>query len=113
MNKKRITLQEPEYSQEILSKHKRTEVRHKAQVSKLAKARKAQLAVLKASSDPVSEVAAVKLENIINEAEYEASIPLPIKLTDQQKMQHDSDWKTYRERQARLEKQRGQAFLMI
>jgi hypothetical protein len=50
-------------------------------VSKLAKARKAQLAVLKASSDPASAVAAVELENIIDEAEYEASIPLPIKLT--------------------------------
>ncbi len=53
------------------------------------------------------------LENEIEEAEYKATIDVPIILTGDEQSEHDNAWKTYRERQARLEKQGGQAFSMI
>jgi hypothetical protein len=54
-----------------------------------------------------------ELENEIEEAEYQATLDLPIKLTDEESTQYSNEWRTYRERTTRLEKQRGQAFSMI
>ena len=53
------------------------------------------------------------LENEIDEAKYQAGIELPVKLSEMEKTQHENEWRTYRERTSRLEKQRGQAFSMI
>ena len=53
------------------------------------------------------------LENEIEEAAYQATLDLPIELTDEESTQYSNEWRTYRERKSRLEKQRGQAFSMI
>ena len=53
------------------------------------------------------------LDNEIDEATYQATLALPIKLDDMEQTHHYNEWRTYRERTSRLEKQRGQAFSMI
>ena len=49
----------------------------------------------------------------MDEAEYKVSIPLPMILQGDEKTKHDNEWRTYRERVTRLEKQRGQALSLI
>jgi hypothetical protein len=46
-------------------------------------------------------------------ATYRATLALPIKLDDMEQTHHYNEWRTYRERTSRLEKQQGQAFSMI
>jgi hypothetical protein len=43
------------------------------------------------------------LENDIEEATYQAILPLAIKLEDEESTQHQKEWRTYRERTSRLE----------
>jgi hypothetical protein len=53
------------------------------------------------------------LENEIEEATFQEDQEIPIKLTDLEDVHYKNEWRTYRERSVRLEKQRGQAFSMI
>jgi hypothetical protein len=53
------------------------------------------------------------LDNEIDEAIYQATLALPIKLDDVEQTHHYNEWRTYPERASRLEKQRGQALSMI
>jgi hypothetical protein len=53
------------------------------------------------------------LLNEIEEAEYQATVEVPIKLNETEKTEHDIAWRAYSERNTRLETQRGQAFSMI
>ena len=47
--------------------------------------------------------------NDINEATYQATVEPAIKLDDNEKNQYKNEWRTHRERVARLEKRRGQS----
>jgi hypothetical protein len=53
------------------------------------------------------------LENEIEEAAYQATVDLPIILDESEKTENSNAWRTYQERNSRLETQRGQAFSMI
>ncbi len=53
------------------------------------------------------------LENEIEEAAYQLSVPLSMQVDDSKAPSYHNEWRTYGERSARLEKQRGQAFSMI
>ena len=54
-----------------------------------------------------------RLENEIEFAALKAQAPVPMELTDEEKNQYSNGWRMYRERKARLEKNRGQTYSLI
>jgi hypothetical protein len=116
-NRKPVTIIEPTYTQQVLDKHAIKETRHQVQQARLHTARSLQLIQLQAAvvlaTDPEAPMLLALLENDIEEATYNATLPLPIKLEEDEYTHHNNEWRTYRERKSRLEKQQGQAFSMI
>jgi hypothetical protein len=53
------------------------------------------------------------LNNVIAEADFQQNVEVPIEMTDSEKTQHSNEWRSYRERNAKLETHRGQAFSLI
>jgi hypothetical protein len=99
-----------------LEKHAERVTRHENQARRLAAARLVQLSALEAADaagDVDAPMSIALLQNNIEEAEYQATMDLPIELTNEEKTEHSNAWRTYRERNTRLETQRGQAFSMI
>jgi len=115
-NKTTVTIPEPVHTQQVLDKHSDRVIRLRAQQARLANARAVKKTALEtaitAGEDDVAMQLAI-LENQIEEAAYEATTEIPIKLDEMEKTHHDNEWRTYRECNSRLEKQRGQAFSMI
>jgi hypothetical protein len=116
-NRKPVTILEPTYTQQVLDKHAIKETRHQVQQARIHTARTLQLIQLQAAvvlaTYPEAPILLALLENNIEEATYNATLPLPIELEEDEYTQHNNEWRTYRERKSRLEKQRGQAFSMI
>jgi hypothetical protein len=116
-NKKTVTIDEPQHTQDVLDKHAAKEVRRQTQQTRLDQARllqKTQLeAEVNAGINAEAPMLLAILDNEIDEAIYQATLALPIKLDDMEQTHHYNEWRTYRERTSRLEKQRGQAFSMI
>jgi hypothetical protein len=116
-NWKTITIEEPKHTKEVLNKQVDKETRRLTQQSRLTRARDLKKTMLEAlvvaGTDPTAPMTLAELENEIEEAAYQATLELPIKLTDEESTHYSNEWRTYRERSARLEKQRGQAFSMI
>jgi hypothetical protein len=118
-NKKTVVISKPEHTQDVLDKHAERVTRHNNQEQHLAKARlqprrkfwSQQSAVKEKDAEAPMQLAI--LENKIEESAYQASIELPIAMNETEKTEHSNDWRTYRERNSRLETQRGQAFSMI
>jgi hypothetical protein len=116
-NKKTIMIDEPKYMQSVLDKHADKEVRRQTQQFRLEQARLLQKtnleAAVTAGTDPEAPMLLALLDNEIDEATYQATLVLPIKVDDMEQTHHYNEWRTYRERTSRLEKQRGQALSMI
>ena len=115
-NKKTLVIQEPEYSQDTLTEHADATQRrdtHHARITRARTAKKIALEALSDAGDADATIALAELQNEMDEAEYKVSIPLPMILQGDEKTKHDNEWRTYRERVTRLEKQRGQAFSLI
>jgi hypothetical protein len=116
-NKKTVIIDEPKHSQEILDKHADKEARRRTQQSRLSIARRIQQTALQAAvtlgTHPQAPMQLALLENEIEEATYQATLDLPIKLDDLEQSHSHNEWRTYRERSSRLDKQQGQAFSMI
>jgi len=116
-NRKTVTIEEPKHTQEVLGKHAEKEARRLTQQARLIRARELRRTSLEtlvtAGTDPTAPMSLAELENEIEEAEYQATLDLPIKLNDEESTQYSNEWRTYRERTSRLEKQRGQAFSMV
>ena len=53
------------------------------------------------------------LENLMADAVHKATKTLPIEMAPEYKRCHEGKWKIFRERQLRLDTQRGQAFEVI
>jgi hypothetical protein len=107
-NKKTVPISKPEYSPEILAKHQERVACHNIQEQQFILARtnkKQSLEDLITAGDEDAEMLLATLEQQIDEAAYLASTDLPIKLTEVEKTEYDNDWRTYRERNSRLEKQ--------
>ncbi len=116
LNKKLVVIPEPEYTPEVLVKHQERVLRNESQQQRLQTARVTQqnaLSLAVAAGDADAPMKLAILENEIEEAVYRETMDLPIKLNKLEKTHHDNEWRTFRERQSRLEKQRGQAFSMI
>jgi hypothetical protein len=116
-NRKTLKIDEPTHTQAVLDKHNDREARRLTQQTRLTNARNLQRVSLQAAVaegfDASAPMTLAVLENDIEEAAYQATLDLPIKLNDEETTQHSNEWRTYRERTSRLEKQRGQAFSMI
>jgi hypothetical protein len=116
LNKKYVSIPEPEYTKDTLSKHATRAARVQSQQQRLQTARRAHERALKKAIVAGDEDATMKLailENEIEEANYQETVELPIKMDELKKTHYDDEWRTFRERNSRLEKQRGQAFSMI
>jgi hypothetical protein len=116
-NKKTVVILEPSYTQEVLNKHAEREARRQTQNLRLGLARQVQKTALEQevidAIDPEAPMKLAILDNQIEEAAYEMGIELPIKLNELESTVNHNEWRTYRERTTRLDKQRGQAFSMI
>jgi hypothetical protein len=116
LNKKAVNIPEPFHTKDIMAKHKLRVLRRKSQQERLSKARRIQPDALKAADKDIDTGETMKmaiLENEVEEATYQDTIELPIKLTEIEQTHHQNEWRTFRERSSCLEKQRGQAFSMI
>jgi hypothetical protein len=116
LNKKTVVIQEPAYTPEVLEKHKERVLRNTNQQERLQLARYDQQVAFEAAVADGDAEASMKLailENDIEEATFQGTVDLPIKLDELEKTHHENEWRTFRERNSRLEKQRGQAFSMI
>jgi hypothetical protein len=116
-NKKLVIISKPEHTPEVLAKHLERETRHANQILRLKDAREDKRSALSKEvvldRDPDASMSLAILDNEIEEADYQATLKLPIKLDESEKTEHDNAWRTYRERNTRLATQRGQAFSMI
>jgi predicted transcriptional regulator len=116
-NRKTIKIDEPAHTKAVLDKHNDREARRITQQTRLSNARNLQRTSLQAAviaaTDPSAPMALAVLKNDIEEAAYQATLDLPIKLNDEESTQNSNEWRAYRERTSRLKKQRGQAFSMI
>ena len=117
LNKTTVTLPEPAYTPAILGRHAIKEQVIRTAQANLQRARQAQQLVLEAevleNKDPEAPMRLAVLNNAIAMADFEQTVEVPVELTDAEKTHYNNEWRTYRERQSRLEKHRGQAFSLI
>ncbi len=116
LNRTKVVLDEPEYTPMTMVIHAAAELRRTAQERRMLTARQASLTALRAlvvAGDTAVDVKIAQLQTEIEEAAIEAVQPLPIKLVGTEKTKHENAWRSFRERDSRLEKQRGLAFSII
>ena len=104
----------PTYADEVLQRHQTTEQavingRANLQTARRAKLN-ALLAMPAADQDPV-EIA--NLQNEITIADLQVNQPVPVDMYPDEKTQYDNEWRAYRHRKDRLEKNRGQAYSLV
>jgi hypothetical protein len=115
-NKKTVVIPKPEHAEDVLNKHDERATRHNTQEQRLVRARQIQKTALEAAvdaDDADAPTSLATLENEIEEAECQAAVDLPIALDETEKTENGNAWRTYRERDLRLETQTGQAFSTI
>ena len=116
LNRTHLEIPKPVYEQDILDKHAVDEARRVIQHDRVQRARNAKATILRqlaAEGDLDAGLPLAELENIIEEADYEFSIPMPITLKGEAKANYDAEWRTYRDNASTLKKQRGQSLSMI
>ena len=64
-------------------------------------------------NDPYLDITLAEIKNEMAEEIAKHEEPLEIVLFSDKKAKHEGKWKTYWEKQSRLEKHRGRKFLMI
>jgi hypothetical protein len=91
-NKKTVIIAEPKHTQDVLDKHAAKEVRRQTQQTRLDQARLLQKTQLEAEVDAGTNMDASMLlailDNEIDEAIYQATLALPIKLDDMEQTHH-------------------------
>jgi hypothetical protein len=110
----RVVLDKPDYDQAIKDRHEARKIRLNAQYLTLRQARENSLRTLQAvdeASRNYVEIATIEIA--MQEAEARQAEEPPVEMTNLEKTEYDNKWRTYREREANLEKQRGQAYSMI
>ena len=66
-----------------------------------------------AGIDDAAPMKLAVLENDISQGDYEATVDVPIVMTDSEKTQSSNQWRTYRENNYQLTNHRVQGFLLI
>jgi hypothetical protein len=116
-NKQTVTLAEPMHTPAVMTRHAIRERMIRAGQANLQQARLDQQTVLQAAVaaavDPEAPMKLAILNNAIAEGNFEQNVEVPIEMTDSEKTQYSNEWRTYRERNAQLSKNRGQAFSLI
>jgi hypothetical protein len=116
-NKVWVVLAEPVHTDNFLARHSVREVMIRNGQLNIQQARQAQDTILKAAvqagTDMDAPMRLAILQNEIAQGEFDASIEVPVALTDSGKTQFSNDWRTFRERNTNLIKHRGQAFSLI
>jgi hypothetical protein len=86
-NRKTLTIEEPTHTQAVLQKHAEREARRLTQQARLATARSLQRIALQAADtlgvDPNAPMMLAILDNEIEEAAYQDTLDLPVKLNDE------------------------------
>ena len=108
-NKEKDSIPNTEYTEDVQSKHRQRVELLNLQSERLSEAIEAKRVMLtQAVKDVNYPEAPIKLdimENEIDEETYKASIDTENQLTDDEKIEHDNAWRTYRERTSMLQKQ--------
>jgi hypothetical protein len=116
-NKMTVTLPKPTHMDAVMQCHMQCVQMIRNVQAKLSVAREQQCILLEAAvaaqQDADAPMKLAILENEITQAEFKASVDVPIELTDSEKTQHSNKWRTYQERNAQLIKNHGQAFSLI
>jgi hypothetical protein len=116
-NKVTVIIAEPTFSAGILARNATRESIIRAGQANLQQARQSGLAILQAAvaagQDPDAPMRLAVLENEIANSMFESSEPVSMHLTDSEKTQNNNEWRTYRERNASLQKHRGQTYSLI
>ena len=99
----------------MLDKKLIKEVQREVNLKRIQDARRIKEAILQVAllSDPYLDINLAKLQKEMAEKLAKHEEPLEIVLFRNKKSKHEGKWKTYCEKQSRLEKHRGQTFLMI
>jgi hypothetical protein len=99
-NKKTVIINEPKHTQDVLDKHAANEVRRQTQQTTLDQARLLQKTQLEAEAEAGTNMDAPMLlailDNEIDEAIYQATLALPIKLGDMEQTHHYNKWRSSR-----------------
>jgi Reverse transcriptase (RNA-dependent DNA polymerase) len=116
-NKTVVVLPEPAHTAAVLTRHAARVQMIRTGQANLQQARRAQKVILQAAvqagNDPEAPMKLAILNNAIAEGDFELNMEVPIDLTDSEKTQHNNEWRTYRDRNAKLSNHRGQAFSLI
>jgi hypothetical protein len=116
-NKVWVVLTKPVHTDNVLARHSVREVMIRNGQLNIQQARQAQETILKsalqAGTDMDAPMRLAILQNEIAQGEFAAIIEVPVVLTDSEKTQFSNDWRTFRERNTNLIKNRGQVFSLI
>ena len=116
-NKATVNIPEPTHADDVMNRHTARELMVRTGQANIQAARRTQEAMLEqavaAGTDPEAPMKLAVLQNEIAQATFDMNQEVPIELTDSEKTQCSNAWRTYRERNANLEKNRGQVFSLI
>ena len=110
-----MVIAKPQYTADVLRKHEAKVSLRDNNFQRIQDARIAKEAVLITAAQTNTDLTStiLELQNDIADVAAKQSEPLDIILHGDDKVEHEGNWRTYRDRQSRLDKQRGQAFSMI
>jgi hypothetical protein len=119
-NKTPVVIPEPEHTTAVMTRHAARETMVRDGQERIHQARDTQARVLQAQIDaatvsptivldPQMPLRHAQLLNDIAQGQFDASQPVPVVLTDSEKIVESNAWRTHRERNASLLKHRGQA----
>ena len=116
-NKATVTLPEPTHTAEVLARHTTREAMVRTGQTNLQQARRVRETLLNQAvvdgTDAEAPMDLAYLQNEIAQAEFEMAQDVAIEMTDQEKTRYSNAWRSYRERNSALIKNRGQVFSLI
>ena len=114
-NRTVLTIVKPKHSRAVLLAHAAKETLSTENYNKLLFLRQAQESLPQQSATNNPEIA-MKLAELQNDMALQAAahtLPMEIKLYGDEETEHRGKWRTYRDRNSRLDKNRGQVFSII
>jgi hypothetical protein len=118
VNRTKFIIEPPEHSAAVMAVHT-SRLANRASNEKRssdARGKYRQILASTVQSNPTDAANIMKLAEIENEIEnaaLAATLPMPIQMTDEEKVAHHNEWKVHGVRQSSLTKTRGQAFSII
>ena len=113
---KKTVLVEPKPDDESTKAHEEAELRRKRKLQRSIEAQElviAQLKTLDIANDATLHAKIADAENLLDDLQEEMLLDKPVELHGSLKHCYDNEWKLHRDKLAKLELHRGQAFSMI